>query len=62
MARMVGGLARRWAGLDAGGSGRDTELEQALVRDTGRQDRCKGEQEPVRAGQPKDRLGSAQKA
>ncbi|KAM3655201.1 LOW QUALITY PROTEIN: CD180 antigen [Ammospiza maritima maritima] len=35
--------------------GRRDEADRAWVRDTGRQDRREGEQEPVRAGEPKGR-------
>lgn len=45
-----------------GSPGRDTETSRALVRDTGRWDGHEGEQEPARAGEPKDRLGPGQKA
>lgn len=34
---------------------------RALVRDTGKKDRHKDEQQPVRAGEPKGRLGPGQK-
>lgn len=37
------------------------EAGRALVRDTGRQDRHEGEQEPARAGDPKRSLGPGQK-
>lgn len=63
-------MLSRWQGRAAPGrgfghgarAGKERQSRGALGKDTGRQDRRGGEQEPERTGEPKGSLGSGQEA